>query len=195
MFIKYPIICSHVYCYSNISLTPPPPVSSITSKHALPIIIIKFEEAQVSNRDTHISMFSNATHVFRHVNLIFGWIWRRWKTKTGWQNFFTSFGFLAGILRNASRPPPPEAQQARGGAAVVVQRVINSAGQPRKVMLPVSEAAGSGGRAMLPPQASMFRDTSPQRHYGTPSGQPGNLAPGSSKWGSPPGQSTYANLN
>ena len=23
MFLKYPIICSHVHCYSNISLTPP----------------------------------------------------------------------------------------------------------------------------------------------------------------------------
>ena len=23
MFLKYPIICSHIYCYSNISLTPP----------------------------------------------------------------------------------------------------------------------------------------------------------------------------
>jgi len=23
MFLKYPIICSHVYCYSNISLHPP----------------------------------------------------------------------------------------------------------------------------------------------------------------------------
>ena len=23
MFLKYPIMCSHIYCYSNISLTPP----------------------------------------------------------------------------------------------------------------------------------------------------------------------------
>ncbi len=23
MFLKYPIICSHIYCYSNITLTPP----------------------------------------------------------------------------------------------------------------------------------------------------------------------------
>lgn len=73
-----------------------------------------------------------------------------------------------------SRPLLPEAQQARGGA-VVVQRVINSAGQPRKVVLPIAEAP-SNGRIM--PQASMFRDTSPQRRHGTP-GWPGNMT---TKW-------------
>jgi hypothetical protein len=29
MFLKYPIICSHVYCYSNKALPPPPRASAI----------------------------------------------------------------------------------------------------------------------------------------------------------------------
>lgn len=50
------------------------------------------------------------------------------------------FDIFTGILQNATRQPP-EPSQFHGGS-VVVQRVINSAGQPRKVVLPMAESIG-----------------------------------------------------
>lgn len=91
----------------------------------------------------------------------------------------TGHGDHIGILRNASGH---QLEPQSHGGSVVVQRVINSAGQPRKVLLPVVEKEG-----LLPQLRSRFRDFSPARRYGTPG--PCVMGSASSKWD--PAQSPY----
>lgn len=65
-----------------------------------------------------------------------------------------------GILRNVGSVVP---NLQTSGGNVFVQRIVNSAGQPRKVVLPVEQGPGSG-----PVQDRKKREGSPSRRFSSP---------------------------
>ena len=64
MFLKYHIICSHVYCYSNRSITPPPGLRPI----------IKY---------TYFLMMTNSMNEKKRPSCTYRWICGLWET-IGW---------------------------------------------------------------------------------------------------------------